>query len=100
MTARKILSIFGCFVGRSDDRWIVSKGLESYLAESIWDIVSQIVPEPPKRLSADAIQEWAKKCKAACSGRPKPEELALAAFAAYDVHAHDVVVECFVSALE
>jgi len=99
MTARKILSIFGCFVGRSNGRWIAFTDHGSYSAEYIWDIVSQIVPEPPEILSADAIREWAKRCIAACSnGLPEPKDLAYAAFAAYAIDPPDEIIECFISA--
>jgi len=107
MKARDILKTFGFDLQRYRDcfgqRFVATPGNNPYTrysATTARGLIDMLVPEPPGLLTASSIKAWAEECLAAYCGKDNPsiEELAKAAFAAYDIAAPDEFMECFVGA--
>jgi len=100
MTTRKILQTFGFELWRNSNngQWIAARPDKSFSAEYLHDLIEQIVPEPPERLTAAALRAWGAACRAAAPAEAYPEDVARAAFEAYDIDSPDEFIECFVSA--
>ena len=99
MTDRKILKIFGFETWRQNGRWIAHRPGATFSADYLFDLIEEIIPEPPEILSASALREWGASCRAASYRSDiNPEELARAAFAAYAIDPPDEFIECFISA--
>ena len=98
MTARKILKTFGFETWRQNGQWIAYRPGATYSADYLDNLIEEIVPEPPERLTAAALRAWGAACRAAAPAAAYPEDVAKAAFAAYDIDSPDEFVECFISA--
>ena len=100
MITRKILRTFGFELWRNSSygQWIAARPDKSFSAEYPHDLIEQIVPEPSERFTAAALRAWGAACRAAAPAAAYPEDVARAAFAAYDIDSPDEFVECFISA--
>ena len=107
MRAKEILKAFGFDLQRYRDsfgqRFVATprdNPYTRYSATTTRELMDMLVPEPPGLLTASSIRAWAEECLAAYRGKDNPniEELAKAAFAAYDIAAPDEFVDCFVGA--
>ena len=97
MTTRKILKAFGFETWRQNGRWIAHRPGATFSADYLFDLIEEIIPEPPEILSASALREWGTECKAAVYDAD-PKIIAQAAFAAYAIDPPDDLIECFISA--
>ena len=98
MTARKILKTFGFETWRQNGQWIAYRPGATYSADYLDNLIEEIVPKPPERLTATALRAWGEECRAAAYGNADPKSVARAAFEAYDIDSPDEFTECFISA--
>jgi len=100
MITRKILKAFGFEIWRSSSngQWIAARPDKSFSADYPHDLIEEIIPPPPEILTASALREWGTACRAVAPATANPEDVARAAFAAYDIDSLDEFIECFVSA--
>jgi hypothetical protein len=107
MRAKEILKAFGFDLQRYRDcfgqRFVATPGNNPYTrysATTARGLIDMLVPEPPGLLTASSIKAWAEECLAAYCGKDNPsiEELAKAAFAAYDAVPTDDELKTFVNA--
>jgi len=98
MNTRRILKTFGFETWRQNGQWIAHRPGATHSTDYLDNLIEEIVPEPPERLTAAALRAWGAECRAAAYGDADPKRIAQAAFAAYDIDSPDEFVECFISA--